>query len=173
MNSIIRTLANASLNEKKFEDKLDNLIEELDKVKVNDTGRNWAELCQNYANLNYLLKYIAHSNLISPKFMKILKKILVELDTIHQRYLNEINWSSPLEYFEGILDLITPFRYPDDYIEIKELFEKSLVEKNQINKLETICEAYLMLIQILEDVKRQCVSLKVDVTFEKKIKKCE
>ena len=105
--------------------------------------------------------------------MKCLKKILVELDTTHQRYLNEINWSSPLEYFEGILERTFPFRYPDDYIEIKELFKKSLVEKNQINKLETICEAYLMLIQILEDVKRQCVPLKVDVTFEKKIKKSE
>ena len=49
MNSIIRTLANASLNEKKFEDKLDNLSEELDKVKVmilDVIGQNFVKIMQ-------------------------------------------------------------------------------------------------------------------------------
>ena len=168
MNSIIRSLADVSINN--IENQLDNLIEHLDNSQINDPGREWSELCENYANLNYLLNYINEHTSISPKFMTCLKKILIELDLTHKRYLNEINWESPLEYFEGILERIKHFRYPDDYMEIKELFEKSLTEKNQIRKLKTICQAYFMLIQILEDVKRQYVSLKVNSTFENKFK---
>ena len=172
MNSIIRTFANSSLNEKKFETQLDNLIQILSKTEINDPGREWSELCQNYANLNYILTYIDHLDSISPKFMTCLKKILSELDLTHQRYLNEINWDSPLEYFEGILERVVPFKYPDDYTEIKELIQKSLTEKNQIRKLVSICDAYNLLVQILEDVKRQHVSLKVDNNFENKFKNC-
>ena len=169
MNSLVSKLENASLDEKNLNYQVGNLIEEIESVKVNDPESNWVELCINYANLNYLLKYIDEHDK-SPKFMKTLKNILSELDIIHQKYLNEINWNSPLEYFEGILEKTIQFRYPDSFLEIKECFEKSLVQKNLITKLETICEAYSIFIQMLEDVKRQYVSLNVDIKFENKIK---
>ena len=94
MNSLVSKLENASLDEKNLNYQVGNLIEKIESIKVNDPGSNWVELCINYANLNYLLKYIDEHDK-SPKFMKTLKNILSELDIIHQKYLNEISLSSP------------------------------------------------------------------------------
>ena len=157
MDDLISILSHFSVNETTFEDQLDLLITKMEKSEINEDDFEWKRLSKNYAKLNYLLKLIHKHNPDHPKFFKCLDSYLSDLDKVHQRYLEEINWEDEEHY--------------DDAVEIKYFFEESLNQNDSIKKLQLISEAYCMLIQIFEEINKETVSLEVDLEFKQQFKK--
>ena len=88
-----------------------------------------------------------------------MNNFLEELDIKTQYYLVEIYWDdSSLEYY-------------DDFYEVKCLFRKSLVDQEPFVKIETLFDAYSVIVQIVEELRRECVSMEIDPEFKKQFRR--
>jgi hypothetical protein len=124
-----------------------------------DSEREWKSICENFAKLDFLDKLIKKYTPDYPKFLKSMNDFLEELDVKTHYYLVEIYWDdSSLEYY-------------DDFYEVKCLFRKSLVDQEPFVKIETLFDAYSVIVQIVEEIRKECVSMEIDPEFKKQFRR--
>jgi hypothetical protein len=153
MNKLIESIEkfNVSKNEDNFNKDLDDVIELFDKQEIFDTEYEWEILCSNYSRLRYIQNIIKYYHIPeTEKFLLSIEKFMKKIDKISERYLEKINWDDS-DYKESF--------------KIKELLEKSLLEKDSILKIKTTLWAYDLLLYIAEDCRGEHYKESIDKEF--------
>ena len=124
-----------------------------------DPDFEWKSICKDYAKIDFLHKMNQKYNPDYPKYLNSMNEFLEHLDMKTKYYLREIYWNdSTLEYYL-------------DFYEVKCLFRSSLTERNSFVKMELLYDAYSVIVQIVEEIRRECVSMEVETDFKKQFRR--
>ena len=118
--------------------KLDNIIKDMGNIDVNNSEKNWIELKTNYSKLKYLNE-LSKSIVVTGKFIDTLNAFTSKLDQVNERYLMDIKWYDQ------------EFSIHEKCMEIKKLLERSIGLKNPLLKLQSVIDAYNILVPVIEE----------------------
>ena len=161
--TIIDSLVNSierfgiSQNENRFNSELDDLMGKMGTVNIHEIEHEeieWEHLKNNYSKLKYLYEIVNYYNVPTEgKFIQSLSLFMESIDAKSQFYLREIDWinSDPSIKTEAIC--------------IKDLFGKSLNENDPIDKMNSVLQAYKILIPIIETYRNESSTTKLDPAF--------
>ena len=130
-----------------FEKSLDDIINKLDKkFDLNDPDIEWGIVISNYSKLRYLNLTCSFQNfqILEPKFLIALDKVMCHIDKSTQKYLRQINW-----------DDHEPHISKESYAIIKDNFEKSLNSNDQLKKIDFLLNAYKIFVPIIEKIRNE------------------
>ena len=144
---------------------MNELLCEIDKIKVRDSDFECSKLLENYSRLRILKSLVLNCNILMIPFIRFMEKI----DSVNQYYLKEINLDP--EYYDSDSDIelsITSdskqIKLPvyelhslkNSVIIIKSSLEESLNCNDPVEKLELVLTAYNLMTTIVHVVRNDC-----------------